>query len=230
MVNIIAGARYSFCAKTIACHCLMFCGALSSGLTLKFPSRLFREVISLGIVLYNNTIELSVTVFTLPISSACKTRMPPIGVTIIVAAFHAGAYRERVRNGPHYLLNNQLVEHLMDEGIVDQDIEVLEIGRVDSFEGEFGRSFEVKRRIAEAVKNAIEHNRFPLVLAGNCNATVGVNAGLPDQPTDIVWFDAHPDFNTLDEVTGGYFDGMGVATLVGQAWKSLARSIPGFRP
>jgi arginase len=156
--------------------------------------------------------------------------MQPIGVTVIVAAFHAGAYRERVGNGPHFLLNNQLVDHLRDEDVDNRDIEVVEIGRVDAFEGEIGRSFEVKRRIAAAVKNAIEHNRFPLVLAGNCNATVGVYAGLPDKPTDVVWFDAHPDFNTPDEVTGGYFDGMGVATLVGQAWKNLAHSIPGFRP
>jgi len=155
--------------------------------------------------------------------------MPPIGVTIIVAAFHAGAYRERVGNGPHYLLNHQLVDKMKREGV--DDVETLEIGGgIHAFEGEIGQSFEVKRRIAEAVKHVIEHNRFPLVLAGNCNATVGVYAGLPDKPTDVVWFDAHPDFNTPDEMTSGYFDGMGVATLVGQAWKSLARSIPGFRP
>jgi len=154
--------------------------------------------------------------------------MRPVGITVVVAAFHAGAYRERVGNGPHYLLDNQLVDHLKREGF--DDVQVLEIERVDSFEGEIGRSFEVKRRVAQAVKNAIEQNRFPLVLAGNCNATVGVYAGLPDEPTDVVWFDAHPDFNTPDEVTGGYFDGMGVATLAGQAWKKLAHSIPGFRP
>ena len=157
-----------------------------------------------------------------------EAKMGPIGVTIVVSAFHAGVYRERVGNGPHYLLNHQLVDKMKQEGI--DDVEIVEIERVHSFEGEIGRSFEVKRRIAEAVKDVIKHNRFPLVLAGNCNTTVGVYAGLPDKPSDVVWLDAHPDFNTPDEMSSGYFDSMGVAILAGQAWKSLANSIPGFRP
>jgi arginase len=45
-----------------------------------------------------------------------------------------------------------------------------------------------------------------------------------------VWFDAHPDFDTPDEAAGGYFDGMGVATLAGRCWHRLAGTIPGFRP
>ncbi len=45
-----------------------------------------------------------------------------------------------------------------------------------------------------------------------------------------MWFDAHPDFNTPDECTGGYFDCIGVSTLAGESWKALAASIPGFSP
>jgi len=56
------------------------------------------------------------------------------------------------------------------------------------------------------------------------------NAGLNDPELGVVWFDAHPDFNTPDELTGGYFDGMGVATLAGQCWHKLAASISGHRP
>ena len=67
--------------------------------------------------------------------------MPPTGVTIIVAAFHAGAYRERVGNGPHYLLNHQLVDKMKREGV--DDVEILEIGGgVHAFEGEIGQTFE----------------------------------------------------------------------------------------
>jgi len=32
--------------------------------------------------------------------------------------------------------------------------------------------------------------KFPLVLAGNCNANVGTFAGLDDADAGIVWFDA----------------------------------------
>ena len=42
--------------------------------------------------------------------------------------------------------------------------------------------------------------------------------------------DAHPDFDTPDEAVSGYFDGMGVATLAGQCWRTLAASVPGHRP
>jgi len=147
----------------------------------------------------------------------------PTSVTVIIAPFHAGAYCERVGKGPHRIAETGLIDALYSAGV--QDIDFVELDRVDDFEGEIGRSFEVKRRIAIAVNEAVAGNRFPLVLAGNCNATVGVYAGL-GQDCDVVWFDAHPDFNTPDEVTGGYFDGMGVATLAGTAGKDLRVASP----
>ncbi len=104
------------------------------------------------------------------------------------------------------------------------------IGAVDQAEGEIGRSFEVMRQVAVAVADAARAGRFPLVLAGNCNASVGTHAGLGDPGLGVAWFDAHPDFDTPDEATGGYFDGMGVAILAGQCWHRLAGSVPGFRP
>lgn len=149
------------------------------------------------------------------------------GVTIIAAPFHAGAYCERVGKGPHRIVETGLLDALHSSGI--KDVVCVELDRVDAFEGEIGRTFEVKRRIALAVAEAVSADRFPLVLAGNCNATIGVYAGL-SQDCDVVWFDAHPDFNTPEEVTGGYFDGMGVATLAGHCWTRMAYSIPKFRP
>ncbi len=148
-------------------------------------------------------------------------------IEIIVAPFHAGARCCRVGNGPHRLLGAGLVEVLRGR---DRDVTVVEIGSVDAFEGEIGRSFEVKRRVALAVAAATGGGRFPLVLAGNCNASVGVHAGLGDPEIGIAWFDAHPDFNTPDDMAGGYFDGMGVATLAGQCWHKLAASVPGHHP
>ena len=113
---------------------------------------------------------------------------------------------------------------------VGADVRVAEIGPVDAAEGEIGRSFEVMRRIAADVAATVRSGHFPLVLAGNCNASVGTYAGTGDAAAGLVWFDAHPDFNTPDEMTGGYFDGMGVATLAGQCWHRLAATVPGFRP
>lgn len=157
-------------------------------------------------------------------SSVLQSMLP---IEIIVAPFHAGARCCQVGNGPHRLLKAGLVDALRSPG---RNVGVVEVGSVDAFEGEIGRTFEVKRRVALAVAAAVGDGRFPLVLAGNCNTSVGVRAGLPDPDVGVVWFDAHPDFNTPDQMTGGYFDGMGVATLAGQCWHKLAASIPGYLP
>ncbi|MEG3089369.1 arginase family protein [Sphingomonas sp. PB4P5] len=148
-------------------------------------------------------------------------------IDVIVVPFHAGARGDRVGKGPHRLLKEGLVEAVR---CTRRQVTVIEIEPADAFEGEIGRTFELKRRVAAAVSGAKTNNRFPIILAGNCNTSVGVHAGLGDPETGVVWFDAHPDFNTPDEVTGGYFDGMGVATLAGQCWKKLAQSIPGHHP
>ena len=149
------------------------------------------------------------------------------GIDIIVAPFHAGIRSSGVSKGPHRLLESGMVEALSRGGT---DIRVVEIGSVDHAEGEIGRSFEVMRRVATEVAATVQAGRFPLVLAGNCNAGVGTYAGVGDVGAGLVWFDAHPDFDTPDEVTGGYFDGMSVAMLAGQCWYRLVESVPGFRP
>ncbi|MCJ1413666.1 hypothetical protein MMC19_007788 [Ptychographa xylographoides] len=149
------------------------------------------------------------------------------GIDIIVAPFHAGVRSSRVGKGPHRLLESGMVEALSRVGT---DVRVVEIGSVDHAEGEIGRSFEVMRRVATEVAATVRAGRFPLVLAGNCNASVGTYAGVGDVGAGLVWFDAHPDFSTPDETTGGYFDGMAVAMLAGQCWYRLVESVPGFRP
>lgn len=145
------------------------------------------------------------------------------GIDVIVASFHAGVRDSRVGKGPRRLLDAGLAEALRIGGA---DVE---IGSVDAFEGEIGRSFEVMRRVAAAVATAVQSGRFPLVLAGNCNASVGAYAGLGETASGVVWFDAHLDFATPDEGTSGYFDSMGVATLAGQCWHRLAATVSGFQ-
>jgi arginase len=147
------------------------------------------------------------------------------GVSIIVSPFHAGIRDVRVAKGPRRLLEAGLAATLVEAGL---ETEIVEIGSVDRFEGEIGRSFAVMRLISEAVSAALQKGRFPLVLAGNCNASVGVHAGLGGKHDAILWFDAHPDLDTPDECMSGYFDGMGVATLAGTCWRRLGATIPGF--
>jgi arginase len=77
---------------------------------------------------------------------------------------------------------------------------------------------------------------FPLVLAGNCGSALGtvsgVRAATPNDTSDIgvIWLDAHADFNTPETTTSGFLDGMALSALTGRCWRTLASSIPGFRP
>ena len=147
------------------------------------------------------------------------------GIDVIVAPFHAGARCSCVGAGPHRLLQAGLPDALSSTGA---NVATTEIANVDDCEGEIGRSFEVMRHVALAAAGTRRRGRFPLVLAGNCNVSVGVHAGLEVDCAGVVWFDAHIDFDTPDECMSGYSDGMGVATLSARCWKRLAGSIPGF--
>jgi arginase len=71
-----------------------------------------------------------------------------------------------------------------------------------------------------------------LLLAGNCNTTLGVLAGMTGdgRRTGLVWLDAHGDFNTPDEDISGFLDGQGLAMVVGRCWRALAGGVPGFEP
>ena len=153
------------------------------------------------------------------------TAAPGAAVDLIVAPFHVGARDVGVGRGPQHLIDRGLETALRAAGA---NVRVRRIDAVDAFEGEIGRSFEAKRRIAVAVAEAVAQARFPLVLAGNCNASVGTWAGLGAPDAHVVWFDAHADFNMPDECMSGYFDSMGVATLAGQCWRGLTASVPGF--
>ncbi|SNR78936.1 arginase family protein [Blastococcus mobilis] len=95
------------------------------------------------------------------------------------------------------------------------------------------RLLELHRLVAEAVAEARAGGEVPLLLAGNCNATVGVLAGL--QPAErrvgLLGLDAHGDFNTPEEDSAGFLDGQGLAMAVGRCWRAATGRAPasGFR-
>ncbi len=150
-------------------------------------------------------------------------------LTLITAPYHTGIHNHRVGAGPARILANGIRDRLHSLGYLTT---LKEIDPVDDFEGEIGRSFEVIRRIATCVSDAAEHGSFPVVLAGNCNAEIGVAAGMGSrfQHAELVWFDAHSDLDSPEEATSGYFDGMGVSMLTGESWRALMATVPGHRP
>ena len=167
-------------------------------------------------------------------------------ITLLLSPYHTGLRDHRVGNGPSRILSQGLIQTLStQEGI---PIETLEIPRVDTFEGEIGRSFEVMRRTSLAVNEIVARGSYPVILSGNCMATAAVACGLelfhqqeqqnqtkvePEeqkQKLGFIYFDSHDDLDSPDVNENGYFDAMGLSMLRGESWKMLMSSVPGYNP
>lgn len=82
---------------------------------------------------------------------------------------------------------------------------------------------------------AVTNNEFPIILAGNCNSSAavlaGLNAaGLDQEDIDLFWADAHADAHIPDDPGIGYFDSMGTAILAGLCWKGHMENIEEHTP
>jgi len=88
----------------------------------------------------------------------------------------------------------------------------------------------LSREIARRVRQLREDHWLPLVLSGNCNASLGTVSGCRDESTSVVWFDAHGEATTPETTTSGFLDGMGISMLTDQCWSQLTRTVPGYSP
>jgi arginase len=149
-------------------------------------------------------------------------------VSLIAVPYELGRLRDGVGRGPEALLANGAAEALEASGAT-VDTHVVEL--TEQFSSEVRLCFELIRRVGERVAAARAAGAFPVVLSGSCCfAALGVVAGLGERAPGVVWFDAHGDFNTPETTTHGYFDGMGLAVLVGDAWQGMLGTVPGARP
>lgn len=148
-------------------------------------------------------------------------------VQVILVPYDSGNRGLRMGRGPEHLIENGLVHALENDG---HEVAVETMEAPTEFRAEVQTQFALYRSLAERVAAAKQSGRFPLVLSGNCGATVGVIAGAQTKQIGVVWFDAHGEFNTPETTNSGFLDGMGLAIATGQCWKRLAASIPGFRP
>lgn len=148
---------------------------------------------------------------------------------VLCHPFHNGLEGIDMGAGPKRLLtSNAIWDDLRAEG---WGVSTEEIEAPDPHEPEMVRIAESDRRLARAVRNAVDDGAFPLVLAGNCISCLGTVGGArePGSRLGVVWFDAHADFDTPDRSLG-FLDAMGLAVLTGSGWKHLRETIPGFAP
>jgi arginase len=149
-----------------------------------------------------------------------------MSIRLIQVPYDSGARNRRLGRGPLYFIENGLLNRL--PGPVTPVV----VESPEDFPKEVSTGFELMRGVAREVRAAATEGAFPLVVAGNCNTTVGALGGLSATHPGIglVWFDAHGEFNTPETTTTGFLDGMGLAIATGHCWKPLASSIPGFEP
>jgi len=158
---------------------------------------------------------------------------PTRELQLIGLPFHNGLQGVSMGRGPARLCaDGPFREALEDAGWA---VSLHEIAPVDEDGAEIARVIELIRRLALTVRGAVDRGAFPLVLAGNCNSSLGTVAGvgasdLGVSDLGVAWFDAHADFDDPEENVSGFFDVMGLAMLTGRGWRALRATIPGHRP
>ncbi len=149
-------------------------------------------------------------------------------VSVIAVPYELDRLRYGVGRGPERLLGCGAAEALGASGAT-VETEMVEL--TEDFSNEPEGCFELIRQIGDRVSAAADKGAFPVVLSGSCClAALGVVAGLDESAPGVIWFDAHSDFNTPETTTSGYFDGMGLAALIGDAWQGMVGTVPGARP
>ena len=148
-------------------------------------------------------------------------------VSVVVVPYDSGHRGLRMGAGPEHLVEGGLAEALRTGGPTPSFATVRPEGDPPA---EVATAFELHGLVSEQVRGALSEGRFPLVLSGNCNASVGTISGAGTQGLGVVWFDAHADFNTPETTTTGFTDGMGLAVAVGHCWRKMAEGVPGFSP
>jgi len=148
-------------------------------------------------------------------------------LTLIQSPYDSGHYSVRMGRGPLHLVESGVLDWLHASG---HEADLVTAQLPEGFATEVGSAVAIQRQVAAAAASARQEGRLPLLLAGNCNATLGLLAGIGSQNTGLLWFDAHGDFNTPETTLSGYFDGMALAMIAGLCWRELAASVPGFSP
>jgi len=148
-----------------------------------------------------------------------------MNVRVILVPYDSGHCRKRMGLGPERILDQGLKKLLPKMQI---QFDTVEIGLDNSHPAEISTAFELARKVSEKVSECRAEGLFPLVLSGNCNASLGTVSGCGAEKTSIIWFDAHGEANTPETTVSGFLDGMPLSILLGRAWQTLARSVPRF--
>lgn len=146
-------------------------------------------------------------------------------ITLIYVPYHLGRERTGTGLGPVRFTEGGADRILREAG---HEVKVEVIERPGPFNHEIGATIGLNARLAEVVRNVVKDTRFPFILSGDCNSSLGTLGGIGSPEVGIIWFDAHGDFNTPETTHSGFFDGMALAATTGKCWQQLCKRIPNF--
>jgi arginase len=148
-------------------------------------------------------------------------------IDLILVPFDSAHQGRRMGAGPARLVSRGLPARL--EGLGHEvHLSTVEFP-ADRWRAEIRTAFDAAAVVAGCVRESGQRGAFPVVLAGNCFASLGVVTAL-GEGTGVLWFDAHGDFNTPETTTGGFLDGMALATITGRCWTTMTSRLAGFTP
>lgn len=146
-------------------------------------------------------------------------------VSLIYVPFMAGDAAHPVSRAPGHYARAGAERLLAAKGVL------ADIGRVDTRAAVHragpSASAAVSQVLRGMVRQAVTAGRLPVILAGSCDAAIGVAAGLNPGRCGVVWIDAHGDFNTPESSASGFFPGMSLAVITGHCHQQLWASLGG---
>jgi arginase len=101
------------------------------------------------------------------------------------------------------------------------------VKRAGPFADSATASLAVNEELARLVRETVGAGELPLVVAGSCDVSLGILAGLDHRGCGVVWIDAHADFNTPESTVSGFFAGMSLAIVTGHCYRSYWARIGG---
>ena len=134
-------------------------------------------------------------------------------IVIVEAPYHLGVEGLSVGAGPAKLIESGADRVLGRRG---RPAQVEHVRMWDARSRDLDAVVDVNRLIARAVREGVDQETLPVVLAGNCNSCLGTLAGLGGgDRLGVVWLDAHGDCNTPATSPSGLLEGMSLAMAVG---------------
>jgi arginase len=150
-----------------------------------------------------------------------------VPVCLIDVPFAMGDDRHEASEGGRRLFDGGGRELFARRAIACRNVRV---ARRSPFADTASACLAVHRELAAAVATAAAARELPIVIAGSCDASAGVLAGLTRERCGVVWIDAHADFNTPASTVSGFFPGMALAIVTGDCYASWWAQIGNAAP